>query len=82
MPLLGRFRFILLENLQDDLVIRPESGSWLRQSRAVLCRLASPSEHVPNLAPRMMKRASNLPNTHPIAMSASNSSIIVHSEHP
>ncbi len=82
MPLLGRLRLVLRENLQNPIVKRSQFGSRLRLPPRILPRLSSALQNLTDLLPRMMKPSGNLPNAHPIAMSTPYPSIIVHRKHP
>jgi len=82
MPLLGRLRLILGENLQNPLMKQSQHGRRLRLPPRILPRLSGTLQNLADLLPRMMKPPGNLPNAHPIAMSTPNPSIIVHRKHP
>ena len=82
-PLLWRSVFVLLQDLQNSIVKRPQLRGHLAcppRIRSRFC-LITP-QNFPNLMPRMMKRSGDLPNAHSIAMSSPNPSVIVHRKHP
>ena len=80
--LLRRGTFILLQNLPNQVMKRPQLRSGLPLPFRIFAGLGLIAvEDLPNLVSRMMKPSSHLANAHPITMSSPNASVIVHREH-
>lgn len=80
--LLPRGAFVLAKYLVDPLLVlfaqhatRPRLAQRIRPG-------LRPLERLPDLPPRVMKRAGDLANAHPVAMGATNPSIVFHRQHP
>lgn len=81
-PLLGRLRFIVGENLHNPLMKRTQAWRDLLPPTRIRLRFSCAPQNLAHLPPRMMKPTRDLPNAHPIPMSTPNPSVIVHREHP
>ncbi|MEM9591778.1 MAG: hypothetical protein AAF967_10630 [Pseudomonadota bacterium] len=76
--LLPRRAFVLAEDLVDPLlVLFGKHPTGARLAQRIRPRLR-PLEHFSDLPPRVVKRAGNLANAHPVAMSPTNPSIVFH----
>jgi len=81
--LLRRSRFVLVQDLQNPKVKRTQLWRRLTLPPRIFAgfrRIAV--DDFSNFVSRMMKPPSHLANTHAIAMSSPNPSVIVHREHP
>ncbi len=82
MPLLGRLRFVVGEDLQNPLMERTQSRCRLFLPTRIFLRFSCAAQNFANLPPRMLKPPSDFSEAHPIAMSTLNPSVIVHRKHP
>ena len=80
--LLGWCRFIRFQDLQNPIQHRSQLRKRLRFPANILRRLTTTTQHFANLGSRMMKLTGNLTNAHPVPMSQTNPTVIVHRQHP
>lgn len=82
MTLLRLSVLVRLQNRQQVLPDRPDFGSRLTLATTIPPRLATAPQNLTNLVARMTKLPRYRVNAHPVPESATDPTILVHSQHP